>query len=79
MLGRGNDAHVKISDISISRNHAYLKVMKNNEIWLEDAGSKFGSLFIQNEPIELTPKIGREYLQVGRSYLIIDCKFPSNM
>lgn len=36
ILGRGNDAHVKISDISISRTHAYLRVINNSEIWMED-------------------------------------------
>ena len=50
ILGRGNDAHVKISDISISRTHAYLRVINNSEIWMEDWDSKFGSLVVQNEP-----------------------------
>ena len=56
ILGRGNDAHVKISDISISRNHAFLRVINNTEIWVEDYQSKFGSLLIQNSAYEITPK-----------------------
>lgn len=78
LLGRGNDAHVKISDISISRNHASLRVIKKKEIWIEDAGSKFGSLFLQNEPIELTSKDKTQYFQCGRTYLSIDCSLPSS-
>lgn len=78
VLGRGNDAKVKISDISISRSHAFLKVIKNKELWLEDADSKFGSLIIQNTPIELSPQSKPLYLQVGRSYLYLKCSYPSN-
>jgi hypothetical protein len=57
VLGRGNDAHVKISDISISRTHAHLRVINNSEIWIEDSGSKFGSLVIQNEPGKYLPSL----------------------
>lgn len=95
ILGRGNEAHVKISDISISRTHAYLRVI-NNEIWIEDSNSKFGSLVIQNKPskfitidilcsmltfaiiVELTTKMKKLFLQVGRSFFTISCELPSN-
>lgn len=79
ILGRGNDAHVKISDISISRVHAHLKVVKNNEIWIEDAESKFGSLTIHNDIIEMDPKSGNTYLQIGRSFLKVTCLYPSTL
>lgn len=46
IIGRGYKADAKISDISISRVHAYLKNL-DNEIWIQDAGSKFGCLFLQ--------------------------------
>ena len=78
ILGRGNEAHVKISDISISRTHAHLRVIKNKEIWIEDAISKFGSLIIQNDPVELTSKTKSLSLQVGRSFLTFECKYPTN-
>jgi len=78
ILGRGNDAHVKISDISISRKHAHLKVIKDKEIWLEDFDSKFGSLLIQNDPVEVDQNSGQVCLQVGRTFLTITCKLPSS-
>lgn len=40
-VGRGHASNAKISDISISRLHAYFKLV-NNDIWIEDADSKFG-------------------------------------
>lgn len=40
-LGRGHSAHAKLSDISISREHAFLRFI-DNEIYIEDANSKFG-------------------------------------
>ena len=78
ILGRGNDAHVKISDISISRNHANLRIIDNKEIWLEDHQSKFGSLIIQNDPVELSLKSGKTTLQLSRTLLTVQCKFPSS-
>lgn len=71
VLGRGNDAHVKISDISISRNHANLKVINDSEIWLEDHQSKFGSLYIQDDPVEATVKSGKVILQCGRTLVTV--------
>lgn len=42
-IGRGNESDVRISDISVSRNHAMVKVA-NNGLYLFDNGSKFGTL-----------------------------------
>lgn len=78
ILGRGNDAHVKISDISISRNHALLKVIDNKEIWLEDFQSKFGSLMAHNDPYEINTKSGVESWQIGRTLMTITCQFPKS-
>ena len=78
ILGRGNEAHVKISDISISRNHALLKIINNKEIWLEDFQSKFGSLMIHNDPYEITPKSGVETWQIGRTLMTITCQYPKS-
>ena len=78
ILGRGNDAHVKISDISISRNHAFLRVINDKEIWLEDYQSKFGSLLIQNDPFEITTKSGVETMQIGRTLMTITWQLPKS-
>ena len=42
-IGRGNACEIKLSDISISRNHAHL-IFRNNEFVLKDQESKFGTL-----------------------------------
>ena len=42
-VGRGHDNNVRITDISISRLHSKL-YCKNNQIYIDDQGSKFGTL-----------------------------------
>jgi hypothetical protein len=56
ILGRGQAANVRLADISISRTHTTLHFTKNNELYITDSGSKFGTLILQKEPIELDPK-----------------------
>lgn len=53
-LGRANDSDVRLTDISVSRNHAYLKLI-NNEFYLEDNESKFGTLVLIQKDILLFP------------------------
>jgi hypothetical protein len=48
-LGRSNDSDIRLSDISVSRNHAILTLSKGN-FYLQDSSSKFGtSVQLQNE------------------------------
>lgn len=42
-IGRGHESDVRISDISVSRVHAKL-CFENGDFYIEDYGSKFGSL-----------------------------------
>jgi len=65
-LGRGQDCDVKISDISVSRKHARIR-FENNEIILEDVGSKFGTLVLANEEVEINENV--KTLQIGRSLI----------
>jgi hypothetical protein len=53
VIGRGQAAHVRLADISISRQHSWFHLTKNNEFYLTDHSSKFGTLILQKEPIEL--------------------------
>lgn len=66
-LGRANDSDVRMTDISVSRNHAFLKLV-DGFFFLEDNFSKFGSLvLVQNELLILPYKqIG---LQCGKLFL----------
>jgi hypothetical protein len=52
--GRGHECDIRITDISVSRFHACLK-LKKNEFWIEDYTSKFGSLIGVTEPVEIHP------------------------
>ena len=43
-MGRGHDCDMRISDVSISRLHAILRVDDDGAVYLEDHQSKFGTL-----------------------------------
>jgi hypothetical protein len=53
-LGRGHESDVRVSDISVSRCHAILKYDTNEHcFYLEDNLSKFGTLVLAKQAIEL--------------------------
>jgi pSer/pThr/pTyr-binding forkhead associated (FHA) protein len=53
-LGRGHESDVRVSDISVSRCHAILKYdMSDHSYYLEDNLSKFGTLVLAKQAIEL--------------------------
>ena len=60
-IGRSNDADMRLSDISVSRTHAFLH-LKNNEFYLEDCKSKFGSLLLIQNKIMFIPDKPLYYL-----------------
>ena len=53
IVGRGQAAQVRLADISISRQHTTFYFTKNREFYLNDHQSKFGTLILQKQPIEL--------------------------
>jgi len=50
-LGRGHDADVRVTDISVSRLHAFIKRATNGFFYLEDNNSKFGTLALIKSPL----------------------------
>ena len=56
---------MRINDISVSRTHALL-TFSNNKIFLKDLKSKFGTLALVQNEIEVGDKTVS--LQIGRSY-----------
>jgi pSer/pThr/pTyr-binding forkhead associated (FHA) protein len=44
-IGRAHEAEIRINDISVSRNHALIKLV-DNEVYLADLKSKFGTLVL---------------------------------
>lgn len=53
-LGRGHDADVRVTDISVSRLHAVLKKTSKGYFVLEDNRSKFGTLCMVRNPLPLS-------------------------
>ena len=71
-LGRGHDSDIRISDISVSRCHAIMKLAEN-EFVLEDNSSKFGTL-VGNKEILIDKANFSACIQVGRTLLIFTLK-----
>jgi hypothetical protein len=71
-LGRANDSDVRMTDISVSRNHALLKLV-NGSFFIDDNSSKFGTLAqIQNDITFLPNKAIS--IQCGKLHLIFYLK-----
>ena len=51
-IGRSVDTDMKIADISVSRLHAYIQI-KDGKMFIEDNGSKFGTLVKIRDPTEM--------------------------
>ena len=66
-VGRGHDSDIRISEISVSRLHANLKIV-NNELILNDCNSKFGTLALINKPVWLS-QYSNIHLQLGRTLI----------
>ena len=65
-IGRESYNDVVDKDISISRNHALLK-LKNDKIYIENVSKKFGTQVLVRKPIQVLDKT--IYLQNGRTYI----------
>ena len=70
-IGRGSGNDIRMNDISVSRNHAELKLTSSGLI-LEDKASKFGTLLYVKKNMPILEHMNPICLQVGRS--IINCQ-----
>jgi len=70
IIGRGHEADIRIADISVSRQHAKLRVTEQKQLILEDLSSKFGTLVFLRNSITLKP-FEPKSVQVGRTLLWI--------
>lgn len=53
-VGRGHDADVRVADISVSRCHSLIRLDPiNNQVILSDYHSKFGTLLLLREPLQI--------------------------
>lgn len=72
-IGRGHEAQVRVTDISVSRLHAYLTKSVQGYFYLMDNDSKFGTLALVKTPLLLKPNCST-VLQIGRTLFDIDIK-----
>jgi len=72
-LGRGHESDIRITDISVSRCHAMIKLDKGN-FYLEDNNSKFGTLVHMKKPFALFGDYNNISLQIGRTVLSVAVK-----
>ena len=76
-LGRGHDADVRISDISVSRCHATIRFREGCFV-VEDNNSKFGTLVKGSEKIQVRNSGGSLVLQIGRTVISLSTKPQGN-
>jgi len=75
-LGRGLENQLILNDISVSRNHALIKLDQSNNLILEDNNSKFGTLIlIQAKEIEIL-KGKTLTIQTGTNYFSFKLELP---
>ena len=68
-IGRGSDCDIKITDISVSRFHATLR-LQNKRIILKDYKSKFGTLYkARSQVIDFKEVEQKIVFQLGRSII----------
>jgi hypothetical protein len=72
-LGRGHDSDIRITDISVSRCHAFIK-MERGEFYLDDNNSKFGTLVHLKKAFTVPTDIPDVSLQVGRTVVALTIK-----
>jgi hypothetical protein len=70
-IGRRLGTHVRISDVTISRLHSFLKIINESEIWIQDLNSRFGTLALVTETMKLELDDESLCLQIGRSFFKI--------
>ena len=74
-IGRGHEANILLSDISVSRVHCILNI-NNKNVYLEDNDAKYGTLvLVQTKRLNLFDNIDLN-LQIGRSYFNCKLKKP---
>ncbi len=57
---------MRISDISVSRVHSKI-FLQDNKLYLEDCGSKFGTLVLAKEQVEINDS--SKVIQIGRTLI----------
>lgn len=67
-LGRGHDADVRVTDISVSRCHAMITKSKLGFFYIIDNNSKFGTLALVRQPTLINSDCNNMF-QIGKTLL----------
>ena len=65
-MGRGHESQIRVNDISVSRLHAMIR-FKDNQLYLLDNKSKFGTLVLMREPMKQLMSGSTYMFQIGRT------------
>lgn len=73
-IGRGHESEMRVSDISVSRCHASIR-LQGGKFYLDDENSKFGTLVQVKRPVslEMTEQLT---IQTGRTLLTFELRKP---
>jgi hypothetical protein len=78
-IGRGHDSDIRVTDISVSRFHAFIKKEKDGTFNIKDNNSKFGTLvLVQSNKINILNSITLP-VQIGRSLIHLSVKKPFSL
>eukprot|EP00828_Plagiopyla_frontata_P008501 TRINITY_DN14242_c0_g1_i1.p3 TRINITY_DN14242_c0_g1~~TRINITY_DN14242_c0_g1_i1.p3 ORF type:complete len:168 (+),score=24.62 TRINITY_DN14242_c0_g1_i1:340-843(+) len=66
MIGRGHETDVRITDITVSRQHAILNY-SNEKFYIKDNNSKFGTLILLQEPFAINSINNNIIIQINRT------------
>lgn len=69
-LGRGHDCEIRVTDISVSRNHAKIEKI-GNDYYIFDNKSKFGTL-VKEEKLEIELSRIKQGIQIGRTVMTFE-------
>ena len=68
IIGRANNSDIRLSDVSVSRNHSIISY-SNENFYIDDIGSKFGTLLLIQNNILFLP-YNELNIQTGKCHLI---------
>lgn len=69
-MGRGHDCEIRVTDISVSRNHAKIEKI-GNDYYIFDNKSKFGTL-VREEKLEIELSRIKQGVQIGRTVMTFE-------
>jgi len=71
-MGRASECEISTEDISVSRIHAFIR-MQDEEFYLEDNASKFGTSVLLKGELMITPEFNSS-VQIGKTLVSFELK-----